>query len=97
MPVFFSVELGNLWPQSAFIYYISIISMETCTVAIYWVASSLDHKMCMMDFLKAKDTYGHKKRKKFYILYTYIWVASYYWKFHPHSAPSLDSLLVSSR
>lgn len=55
MLVFFSVELGNLWPQSAFIYYISIISMETCTVAIYWVASSLDHKMYTTDFLHAED------------------------------------------
>lgn len=96
MLVFFSAELGNLWPQSAFIYYISIISMETCTVAIYWAASSLDHKMYMMDFTKAKDMYERKKREEFYIPHTYIWAASYYWKFHPDSACSLGSPLASS-
>lgn len=46
--------------------------METCTVAIYWAASSLDHKMYMMDFTKAKDMYEHKKREEFYIPHTYI-------------------------
>lgn len=44
--------------------------METCTVAIYWVASSLDHKMCMMDFLKADSMDEYKERKKFFILHT---------------------------
>lgn len=69
MLVFFSVELGNLWPQSAFIYYISIISMETCTVAIYWVASSLDHKMYTMEFLQAEDMGEQKEMKNFFILH----------------------------
>lgn len=46
--------------------------METCTVAIYWVASSLDHKMYMMDFLKADDMDEYKERKKFFILHTHV-------------------------